>query len=314
MTRIGITCIQLVRDLQHHRAPLDERCWEVVPADIAGQHLEGDELIDALDGCVGVVAGDDKFTRDVLERLPELKVISKWGIGIDGIDLFAAADCGITVRNTPGMFDDEVADVTMAYVVNLLRQLGTIDRGVRSGSWPKPAGRSLGGLTIGIVGLGGIGRAVAARATAAGMNVIGCDPSEASCAAATALGVTCVDQATLWAESDVISINCPLNPATHHLVGSGAIALMRQGVYIVNTGRGPVIDTDALVDGLRSGRVAGAALDVMETEPLPADHALTTFDQVMFGSHNASNTLEASARVHGVAIANLIDALEGSPE
>jgi len=309
MTRVAVTCIQLLRDLANHRDPLDALGYEIVTPVVAGQHLEGAELVAAMDGCVGVVAGDDKFTADVLAQLPELRVISKWGIGIDGIDLDAAAERGIVVRNTPGMFDDEVADVTMAYVVNLLRELATIDRGVRTGKWPKPPGRSLRGLTLGIVGLGGIGRAVARRATVAGMTVIGFDPAEASRAAATADGVTCCDLDELWQGADVISINCPLNDATFHLVDAAAIAAMREGVFVVNTGRGPVIDTEALLDGLRSGKVAGAALDVLETEPLPAGHPLAGFDQVMFGSHNASNTLDASARVHDVAIGHLIDEL-----
>ena len=306
MTRVAVTCIQLLRDLANHRDPLDALGWEIVTPVVAGQHLEGDDLVSALDGCAGVVAGDDKFTAQVLGRLPDLRVISKWGIGVDGIDLHAAAERDIVVRNTPGMFDDEVADVTMAYVVNLLRELATIDRGVRTGSWPKPAGRSLRGLTLGIIGLGGIGRAVAQRAAVAGMNVIGLDPSESSREAATKLGVTCCDIEQVWADADVISINCPLNDATYHLLDDRATGLMRDGVYVVNTGRGPVIDTDALVAGLRSGKIAGAALDVLETEPLPAGDPLVAFDNVMFGSHNASNTLEASARVHDVAIAHLI--------
>jgi D-3-phosphoglycerate dehydrogenase / 2-oxoglutarate reductase len=310
MTRVAATCIQLLRDLDNHRAPLDARGWEIMTPVVPGQHLEGSALVEAMAGCVGVVAGDDKFTAEVLAQLPELRVISKWGIGIDGIDLAAAAERGIVVRNTPGMFDDEVADVTMAYVVMLMRHLATIDRGVRTGSWPKPPGRSLRGLTIGIVGVGGIGRAVARRATAAGMIVIGSDPSDSSRTAATADGVNCCDLEQIWADSDVISINCPLTTETHHLLDSAAFDRMTDGVCIVNTGRGPVIDTDALVEGLRSGRVGAAALDVLEEEPLPHGHPLAAFDQVVFGSHNASNTLDASARVHDVAIAHLIEELE----
>ena len=310
MTKVAITCIQLLRDLAGHRTPLDDRGLEVVTPEIPGQHLEGDDLLRAMDGCIGVVAGDDKFTAQVLERLPELRVISKWGIGIDGIDLAAAARLGIVVRNTPGMFDDEVADVSMAYTVALCRQLVFIDRGVRAGGWPKPAGRSLRGLTMGIVGLGGIGRAVGRRATAAGMSVIGFDPAEQSRALASSDGILPCDLGEVWNNSDVISINCPLTADTHHLVNASSIASMRDGVFIVNTGRGPVVDTDALVEGLRSGRVAGCALDVFETEPLPVTHELNSFDNVILGSHNASNTLDASARVHGVAIGNLLEELD----
>lgn len=306
MTRIAVTCIQLLRDLKAHRAPLDDRGWEIVTPEIPGQHLEGAELVDAMQGCAGVIAGDDKFTAEVIAALPQLRVISKWGIGIDGIDLDAAAERGITVRNTPGMFDDEVADITMAYITMLLRQLAVIDRSVRAGTWTKPPGTSLRGLTLGIVGLGGIGRAAATRALAAGMTVVGSDPSALSCANASDLGVRPVPFEELVGSSDVISINAPLNSATHHLFNDDVFESARPGVHIVNTGRGQVIETDALVRALRSGRVASAALDVMEEEPMPHGHELAAFDQVVFGSHNASNTLEASARVHDVAIDNLI--------
>lgn len=309
MTKIAVTCIQLLRDLAGHRGPLDELGWDVATPEIPGQHLEGQDLVNAMQGCAGVIAGDDKFTADVLAQLPELQAISKWGIGIDGIDLDAAAQRGITVTNTPGMFDDEVADITMAYITMLTRQLAFIDRGIRAMTWPKPPGTSLRGLTLGIIGLGGIGRAVARRATVAGMALVGVDPSPESQALAQAEGVECTDIAHLLATSDVISVNCPLNDATHHLLADAAFSSMRDGVFIVNTGRGPVISTDALVHALSSGKVGSAALDVLEEEPPSADHPIRAFDNVVFGSHNASNTLEASARTHGRAIDNLIEKL-----
>jgi D-3-phosphoglycerate dehydrogenase len=307
MTKVAITCIQLLRDLDSHRAPLDDLGWEIVTPEIVGQHLEGDALIEPLQGCVGVIAGDDKFTLEVQSALPDLKVISKWGIGIDGVDLESAANRGITVRNTPGMFDDEVADVTMAYIVMLMRQLVYVDRGIRAGGWPKPPGTSVRGLTVGIIGLGGIGRAVARRAMAAGMRPIGVDPSPVSQAEAVSIGVEIVEPAELLERSDAISVNCPLNSATHHLLDRDAFGRMKVGVFLVNTGRGPVVQTDALIEALSSGHLAGAALDVLEIEPTPADSPLREFDNVIFGSHNASNTLEASARTHQIAIAHLIE-------
>lgn len=310
MTTVATTCIQLLRDLEDQRAPLDELGWSVVTPDVPGQHLEGRALVDALQGCVGVIAGDDKFTPAVMDALPELRVISKWGIGIDGIDLDAAAERSIVVRNTPGMFDDEVADITMAYIIMLARQLAFIDRGIRDSRWPKPPGTSLRGLTLGIIGLGGIGCAVARRAAVSGMNVVGSDPSPDSRSAATDEGVTCCGIDDVLADSDVISVNCPLNEQTHHLIDGAALERVKPGVLIVNTGRGPVIHTDALVAALESGRLGGCALDVLEDEPPAHDHPLKGFDNVVFGSHNASNTLEASARTHGRAIANLIEEVQ----
>ena len=144
--KIAITCIQLIRDLDQYRPSSRRPASSVTVPHIAGQHLEGADLVAALDGCAGVIAGDDRFTAAVLDKCPDLRAISKWGSGVDGIDRVAAAERGIVVTNTPGMFDNEVADVTMAYVIMLARVLHVIDRGVHAGAWPKPAGRSLGEL------------------------------------------------------------------------------------------------------------------------------------------------------------------------
>lgn len=310
MRKVAVTCIQLIRDLPLCGSQFLENGLTPIPAHVPGQHLEGLDLVDALEGCVGVVAGDDQFSASVMDQCSDLRVISKWGIGIDGIDLDAAKERNIVVRNTPGMFDDEVGDVTMAYIVDVARHLTLIDRGIRAGGWPKPPGTSLGGATLGIVGLGGIGRAVARRAVVAGMRVVGFDPSEESARLAEAIGVEIVGLERLWSSSDFISVNAPLNPQTHHLVNDDAFGQMKDGVRIVNTGRGAVVSTEALIRALTSGKVAGAALDVMEDEPVPVSHPIRGFENVIFGSHNASNTLEASMRTHHQAISNLIDELE----
>jgi D-3-phosphoglycerate dehydrogenase len=307
--KVAVTCLQLIRDLEHHRPSLEAAGLTVSVPIIRGQRLIGDELVAALADCVGVIAGDDRFTADVLDRCPQLRVISKWGIGIDGIDLAAAAALGITVTNTPGVFDDEVADVAIGYIVMLARHLHLIDRGVHSGSWPKLPGTSLRGATLGIVGLGGIGRAVAVRATAAGMIVCGSDPSPESAADAAALGVSVVSFGDVLGESDFVSVNCPLTPDTRHLFDADAFTRMKRGAYLVNTGRGAVVSTDALVAALRDGQLGGAALDVMEDEPPEPGSPLLELPNVVLGAHNASNTLQASARVHLLAIANLVHEL-----
>jgi phosphoglycerate dehydrogenase-like enzyme len=307
--KIAVTCLQLIRDLDQHRARLEDAGLSVSVPVIVGQRLVGDDLAAAIDGCVGVIAGDDRFTADVLDRCPALRVISKWGIGIDGIDLAVAAARGITVTNTPGVFDDEVADVAVGYIVMLARHLHLIDRGVHGGSWPKLPGTSLRGATLGIVGLGGIGRAVAVRAAAAGMIVCGSDPSPESAVAAATIGVSIVPFDDLLAASDFVSVNCPLTSETFHLFDAGAFARMKPGAYVVNTGRGAVVATDDLVAALDTGRLAGAALDVIEEEPPSTGSVLLGRPDVILGSHNASNTLQASARVHVLAIDNLIRGL-----
>jgi D-3-phosphoglycerate dehydrogenase len=307
--KVAITCIQLIRDLDRYLDTFARAGLDIAVPEVPGQHLEGETLVDALKGCAGAVAGDDRFTADVLDRCPDLRTISKWGSGIDGIDQRAAAERGITVTNTPGMFDDEVADVAMAYITMLARGLHLVDRGVHAGQWPKPAGRSLRGAILGIIGLGGIGRALAARASVAGMQVLGSDPAPASASKARAIGVDVRHLDDLLSLGDFVSVNCPLNESTYHLLDERAFSLMRDGINLVNTGRGAVVATDALVAALRSGRLAGAALDVIEDEPPRLDHPLLELPQVILGSHNASNTLEASARVHLLAIENLVRSL-----
>lgn len=307
--RVAITCIQLVRDLHHYHRAFDAAGIECAVAEVPGQYLYGDALVAALDGCVGVIAGDDRFTAAVLARCPELRTIAKWGIGVDGIDLDAAAARGITVTNTPHVFDDEVADVAMAYVTMLARGLHVIDRGVHAGRWPKPAGRSLRGRTLGIVGVGGIGRGLAARARAAGMEVLGTDPAAESVVQATALGVGVRTFDELLPASEFLAVSCPLDESTFHLVDERALSLLPRGAYLVNTGRGAVVSTAAVVDALSSGHLAGVALDVMEDEPPLPDSPLLGRDDVIFGSHNGSNTIDASLRVHTMAIANLAASL-----
>ena len=310
--KVAITCLQLIRDLDHVRTAMEEAGFSLQIPSIRGQHLEGDELVESLAGCVGVVAGDDQFTAAVLARLPVLRAISKWGIGVDGIDFEAAAAQGIAVTNTPGAFDDEVADVAMAYTVMLLRGLHVIHDGVRQGAWPKPAGHSARGLQMGIVGLGGIGRALVRRAVIAGMTVVGVDPAPASQAAGADAGATIITLEQLLATSDVVSLHCPLTSGTRHLLNATSLAAMKPGALVVNTGRGALIDTMALVGALNSGQLAGAALDVLEEEPPASSNPICHADNVILGSHNASNTLQASARVHRLAVANLARSL-GTP-
>ena len=307
--KVAVTCRQLARDLDDVRGALEAAGFEIRVPEVRGQHLAGDALVEALAGCAGVVAGDDRFTAAVLARLPALRAIAKWGVGVDGIDHDAAAARGIAVTNTPGAFDEEVADVAMAYAIMLLRRLQQVHDGVRRRQWPQPAGRSARGLRMGIVGLGGIGRALARRAAAAGMDVAGTDPAPASRAAAEAAGVTIVTLDELLAASDVVSLHCPLTPATRRLLDAGRLAAMKPGAYVVNTGRGGLIDTAALDAALRSGRLAGAALDVLEEEPPGPANPMLTAGNVILGSHNASNTLEASARTHRRAVANLARSL-----
>jgi D-3-phosphoglycerate dehydrogenase len=235
--------------------------------------------------------------------------VSKWGIGVDGIDLEAARALGIMVTNTPGMFDDEVADVAYGYLLSLFRGLHQIDRAVRDGGWPKLEGRSTRGRTLGIVGLGGTGRALARRGLAAGMQVVGTETAPGAVILAEELGVRVLPLADVLAASDVLSLHCPLNPETQGLISAGAIASMPRGSFLINTSRGRVVDESAVVTALESGQLGGAALDVFEVEPLPPNSPLRGFDNVILGAHNASNTHEAVVRTSAQAIDNALTGL-----
>jgi D-3-phosphoglycerate dehydrogenase len=311
--RILITCPQMQRYADEYSATFAAHGLHADLPEVV-QHLREAELMEIIDQYEGVIAGDDEFTDRVLERATQLRIISKWGVGVDNIDLDAARARGIPVTNTPGTFADEVADVTVGYLVLLARQLHRIDSGVRSGGWPKIEGTSLAGKTLTIVGLGSIGAAVGRRAQVMGMRVLGFEIAEVQRDAARAMGVELVDLDAGLRSADFVSLNCPLTSANRHMIADAQLSSMRRGVFLVNTARGPLIDEAALVRALETGQVAGVALDVFEEEPLPMSSPLRNFDSVIFGAHNGSNTAEAARRVSDLAVRNLLDTLgSGTP-
>jgi len=308
--RVVVTCPPMVRTADDWLPLLMER-GIVVEIPPVTQHVSREDLDRILPTCDGIIAGDEPLDRALLEHCSaRLRVISRWGVGIDNVDLDAARELGIEVRNTPAAFADEVADVAIGYMIMLARGLHSIDARVRDGEWFKPQGVSLAGRTLGIVGLGSIGRAVAKRALAMGMTVIGADPVPASADAAAVLGCQVLGLDDVIAQADVLSLNLPMAPENRHLLDAARLGSMRRGALLVNTARGPLVDEAALAEALRDGRLAGSALDVFETEPLPADSPLRDLPNVILGSHNASNTVEAVRRVNRLAIENLLAVLE----
>lgn len=268
-----------------------------------------DQLKALLVGVDGMIAGDDPITADVLASAPQLKVISKWGVGTDGIDIETAEARGIRVTRTPNVFGDEVADVAIGYMVMLARQLHRIHASVVAGGWLKVEGASLSGKTLGVVGFGDIGRATARRGLSFGMEVLVSDVADVEAAAAD-LGVERVPFEGLLARSDVLILCCPLTPATHHLLNEQSLSRTKPGVYVINVARGPLIAEGALVAALETGRVEAAALDVFEEEPLAESSPLRRFEQCVFGTHNGSNTSEAVLRASATAVDNLLAGLQ----
>jgi len=304
--RVLITCIH-VWDASDEVIPrLEGLGLDVDMPRFDGQQLDEDDLLPIVDRYSGILAGDDHLTGRVLEAAKHLRVISKWGIGVDAIDLDAAENLGIKVFNTPGVFGDELADYAMGYLHMLARRQYEVNERVKGGVWHKVRGTSLAGKTLGIVGLGSSGRALAHRAAAASMRVLGFDVVSVS----DNPEVELVELSDLLAESDVVSLHLPATPETRHLINEPALGLMKPGAWLINTSRGALVDEAALVDALQRGRIGAAALDVFEEEPVSTDNPLLAMENVIVGSHNGSNTAEAVARTTALAVENLIRGLE----
>ncbi|WP_375687097.1 phosphoglycerate dehydrogenase [Pseudooceanicola sp. LIPI14-2-Ac024] len=256
----------------------------------------------------GWLAGDDKITRRVLEAfLPRLKVISKWGTGIDSIDLTAAKDLGVPVCNSPGAFRDAVSEYAIGLLLAATRRLARTDRLIRQGGWPKGRFPGMAGRTMGVVGYGAIGQGVGQRARGLGMAVIASDPYMPEAPDGTPM----VSFDALLEQADVITLCCNQTAENYHLINADTLARARDGMILCNVARGPLVDEAALVDALRSGKVAAAALDVFEVEPLPQDSPLFEFENVALSSHNANSTVEAIEYVHANTLDNLFKHLKG---
>ena len=279
----------------------------VVPP--VNERMEESELIQCIDDIDGVICGDDRFTEKVLEAAPKLKVISKWGTGIDSIDSEACRKLNILVCNTPNAFSEPVGDTVLGYILCFSRNLFRQDQLMKSGVWEKIHGMALSECTLGVVGVGNAGKAVVRRAVAFGMKVVGNDIVEMSSEflEETGIGITSLD--VLLQQSDFVSINCDLNPTSYHLMSDGQFKTMKPTAYLINRARGPVVDEKALINALETGKIAGAALDVFEVEPLPKDSPLRYMNNVLLAPHNANSSPQAWERVHWSTINNLLDGL-----
>jgi len=274
------------------------------------ERLSEEQLLTHAGEIDGVVCGDDCFTSQVLGAFaPRLRVISKWGTGIDSIDGEAANRLGVQVCNTPGAFTIPVADSVMSYILAFARQLPWTDRAMKAGRWEKIPSRALGECTLGVVGVGKIGKAVLRRGRAFGMRLMGNDIVSIDQVFIHEVEVEMVALPQLLAQADFISLNCDLNPASYHLINHQAFTQMKPGSVLINTARGHVVDEQALIEALRDGKIAGAALDVFEDEPLPRDNPLRSMDNVLLAPHNANSSPRAWEHVHWNTLRNLFDGL-----
>jgi len=282
---------------------------EVTAAEVEERLSEGELMVYA-GQYDGVVGGDDQFTREVLQAYaPRLKVISKWGTGIDSIDKQSAESMGIRVCNTPNAFTLPVADTVMGYVLAFARCQPWMDRAVKDGEWRKTPGRSLSECTIGVVGVGRIGKAILRRARVFEAELLGNDIIKIEPDFILENGVEMTDLKDLLERSDFVSLNCDLNPTSFHLINDETLGWMKPTTVLVNTSRGPVVDEQALIRALEGGKIGGAALDVFEEEPLPQSSPLCKMDNVMVAAHNANSSPQAWERVHRNTIRNLVEGL-----
>lgn len=274
--------------------------------------LEAAELLEALGGGIdAVLASPDAYNAAVLAspQAARLKVISRWGVGYDSIDISAATHSGVVVAYTPGLLDDTVADYTFALLLGLARRLPEGHFAMRNGEWQMIWGSDVSGKTLGIVGCGRIGQAVARRALGFNMGLLGYDVLASE--QARALGINMVSLEQLLAESDYVTLHAALTAQNRGLIGEAQFRQMKPTAYLINAGRGALVDEDALVRALNEGWIAGAALDTFAREPLAADHPLRRSSKVLLTPHLASFARETGERVSLAAARAIVDLMEG---
>ena len=291
-----------------HHDLLAKTGWEIVRA--RGPLNEADTL--ALVGdAEGYICGDDAITRKVLEKArPKLKVISKYGIGVDKIDVKSCTEFGIPVLFTPGVNHTTVAEHTFLLLLTLEKNFLFHADSTRSGGWNRKTGHELFEKTIGIIGLGRVGKEVAIRARAFGMNVLALSRSwDETFAAVHAVKKAAFDE--LLAASDYISLHASLTPQTRDMINASAISKMKKGVIIVNCARGEIVNTNDLIAALKSGQIGGYGTDVLDKEPPPADYPLLELPNVICTPHVGSRTYESVVRQATTTVKNLILAMNG---
>jgi len=292
------------------RPILDKFGLELIIAEVE-ERLEEIDLLKLAGRYDGVICGDDRYSRKVIEAsLPRLKVISKWGTGIDSIDLQACEEYGVMLGNTPNAFTEPVADSVFGYILAFARQHPWMDQAMKEGIWEKIPGRALNECTLGVIGIGNIGSAVIKRAQPFGLRILGTDIREIDPDFIQSNQVEMVTLKDLLSQSDFVSVHCDLNSTSHHLIDQNAFSLMKSGAILINTARGPIVDEKALLHALKNGDIAGTALDVFEFEPLPEDSPLRDYSRVLLAPHNSNSSPEAWEKVHWNTIRNLLEGLD----
>ena len=304
-----LTAPYMLPFLERFKPVFEKYNLEIIVPDVQ-ERMEENDLLKYAGQFDGAVCGDDRYSARVLEACaPRLRVISKWGTGIDSIDASACSRFDIKLCRTPNAFTTPVADTVLGYMLAFARRGPWMDAAMKRGEWEKIPGKTLSECTLGIIGIGTIGKAVTRRARAFGMKVLGTDIIEVDHVFISESGIHMTDLESLLADSDFVSVNCDLNPTSHHLINANTLARMKSSAVLINTARGPIVDETALVAALSSGQIGGAALDVFEFEPLPLDSPLLKMDNVMLAPHNSNSSPTAWERIHWNTIKNLVEGL-----
>jgi D-3-phosphoglycerate dehydrogenase len=308
MWQVLVSAPYFIPVIDEYRQRLARDDVELIPARV-NERLSEEELLEVIGDVDGIICGDDRITKRVLEAAPRLKVISKWGTGIDSIDSAEAANRGIPVYRTPNAFSEPVADSVLGYMLLFARKPVIMDRNIRSGVWKKPHLTALNECVLGVVGVGDCGKAVVRRARAFGMKLLGNDIREMPADFIEETGIQMVALPGLLQQADFVSLNTDLNPTSYHLMSKEQFELMKAEAYLINASRGPVVDEPALAAALSARQIAGAALDVFEDEPLPDDSPLRNLDNCLLAPHNANSSPMAWRRVHENTVQNLLKGL-----
>lgn len=298
------------RAIPEHIGQLEATGCEVIRNQVGRAYREA-ELLEVLPDCDAIITGTDELTAAVIQTAGRLKTIAKHGVGLETIDLEAARARGIVVSATPGAIHDSVADLTLALLLALARKIVPSHLSTQQGSWKPFFGMELRDKTLGIAGLGRIGKAVCERAQAFGMRVIAFDPYPDE-AFAAAHQVTFVSLPDLLRESDVVSLHAPAEATEGALIGAAELKLMKPTALLINTARGQLIDEAALADALRAGQIAGAGLDAFVEEP-PLGSPLLELENVVLTPHIGGRTLDGQRRMGETVIENCLRALQGEP-
>jgi len=309
MPTVLLTAPYMLPFVERFRPVFEKHGLDLILPDVL-ERMEEADLLKYAGQFDGAICGDDRYTERVIAACaPRLKVISKWGTGVDSIDASACSRYGVTLCRTPNAFTTPVADSVLGYMLAFARRQPWMDKEMKSGKWEKIPGKTLSECTLGVVGVGNVGKAVVRRARAFGMQVYGTDIVDIDHVFVGESGIQMTDLPTLLSNSDFVSINCDLNPTSHHLMNADTFALMKPTAVLINTARGPIVEERALITALQSSLIAGAALDVFEFEPLPLESPLLQMDNVMLAPHNSNSSPAAWERVHWNTIKNLIEGL-----